>query len=346
MPQSKNFDPFWISGAFKWDFTFLILPGLLTVLWIPWIETGTAATLAAILITGLLDSGHVYTTAFRLWIFGKGHASRSFLWVPLAVFALITTWVQLQIPGLWPFIVYATIFHNFRQFYGFVRWYETLNGRSSRLTHAFFYALILIPVLIYHFRPGIPRAMYSDDDLLHVPDWPGVRMALFRIYLLVWAGWLAHEFRLARQRGVEWNRLSAFLGATGLYGICLVRGNTLFEVLYPLLAAHGIGYFFVSVISLRRSPASRNWSIGLATFLVVLIAAIFGLLEGAFEEGMLQGLVQYTLHPARWLTSLIVGLYLTPLLSHYLYDSWLWTSKHPDFKQIIRPRRGKADHAA
>ena len=49
--------------------------------------------------------------------------------VPILIAILSFLWLYLKIPYYWSFYILITVFHNLRQGWGLVRWYEKKNKR-------------------------------------------------------------------------------------------------------------------------------------------------------------------------------------------------------------------------
>ncbi|MCX7979178.1 MAG: hypothetical protein N2578_09265, partial [Bdellovibrionaceae bacterium] len=111
----------------------------------------------------------VYITSFRAFRRPTPHYAIKHA----LVFALIAlgsyAWMALGVPGFWSFVVYFTIFHHGRQFYGILRWYMGLNRRADRYSEWFLYLLTCIPLIFFHFRPIKPFSIYGGSDNFFYP---------------------------------------------------------------------------------------------------------------------------------------------------------------------------------
>lgn len=322
----------WILGSFRTELIFFYLPGLISVIVaILFPELGTTSLLYGLLATALIDSGHVYTTAWRTWFYPDELRSSHRYWLfPLTFFLIFAVWYHFNLPGLWSFVVYTTLFHHIRQVYGFSKWYQALNKRADKVSDYFLYTLAIFPMIIYHFRPGVPANYYSDDDLFLFPDL-FVTKVLIIIYSLIWSGWISYEFRLWKSGKKEINRILSVAIPSLIYGYCFLVGKNVTQVLFPLLFVHGIAYCGVMGQTLHRTQSKRFKSQTLALSVVLFTAVIFGLSEAWYEENF----VRLVTDLPPFVTAGIVGLYLTPLYCHYLFDAFIWKRSHRESSLIL-----------
>lgn len=322
----------WILGSLRSEMLFFLLPGLFSiVVAILSPNLGETSIVYAILATGLIDSGHVYTTAWRTYLNPSERSSRYIYWlIPLIFFFFFGTWYFTQLPYLWNFIVYATLYHHVRQVYGFSKWYQSLNKRSDKISDFFLYALALLPIIIYHFRPGVIGSYYSEQDLFLFPDaiWLQRLLLVYSFFVL---SWIIYEARLWIQNTREPNRIFSILYPASIYAYCFLLGQTITQVLFPLLFVHGIAYFGVMGQTLHRTQKKRFTTAKLALVLVLVTATIFGLSESWFEEEF------YELNRDNplWMTSIIIGLSLTPLFCHYAFDALIWKRNHREGQDVF-----------
>lgn len=286
----------------------------------------------ALLATALIDSGHVYTTAWRTVLNAEERISMALYWIlPLMIFCFFSYWHYSGIPYLWSFVVYSTLFHHIRQVYGFSKWYQHLNRRKDRKSDYWLYILSILPIIIYHFRQGAIGAYYSDYDLLLFPH-QGLFTILRLVYAFLILGWLVYEIFLWRKGLHEGNRFLSVLFSVLVYGYCFLIGQTITQVLFPLLFIHGIAYFGVMGQTLHRTQTQRFATPSMALGVVLITAFIFGLTESWVEEDLVELISDYP----SWVRALLVGGLLTPLFCHYVFDAMIWKSTHREAKSTFR----------
>lgn len=305
----------WILGTPQKEFSFFYFPALfailLTTLFPSWSDSSIHF---AFIATALVDSGHVYTT---FWRWGdKALSAMSYPLTVLIVFLSISTLYFLGVRQLlWSGVVYLTVFHHIRQVYGFSRWYERLNQRYDRLTSLKVYLLAIIPFVAFHFR-DLNLNYYSSADLMMYPHADYFRWAL-RGYLAVIAAIGMHEIYLWRSGIQELNRVFYFCLIATTYGYSFFLGDSLAQVLFPLLFVHGVAYLAVMGEHIARE---RLLKLRKALLLIGLTSLIFGTAESLFEHKMDQIMSELS----EVSSALLIGGYLTPLISHYVFDAFLW----------------------
>lgn len=176
----------WILGSFKKDALFFYLPGgIAMLLTVVFPHLGESSLWYAFIATGLIDSGHVYTTFWRTLFHPEEFRSRkAYFILPVCFFFIFALWFKLGAQYLWSFVVYATLFHHIRQVYGVSKWYQVLNKKSDLISDKFLYLLAVFPMFAYHFRPGVPANYYSSQDLFLSSN-PSLFQGLLVIYALI-----------------------------------------------------------------------------------------------------------------------------------------------------------------
>lgn len=314
----------WILGNFRKEFLFLYLPALISVavsLISP--DLGGVSAFYYLLATGVIDSGHVYTTVWRTYFHSEERSSHhAYLWMPFFFFLLFGIWFYLGIPHLWAFVVYATLYHHVRQVYGFSKWYQKLNHRADKISDGFLYILSYLPMVIYHFRENAISNYYTEGDLFLYPS-PAIHKVLMVLYVFVAVSWIVYEFTLKKKGIVEINRVISVGLPASIYAFCFLYGKTVTQVLFPLLFLHGIAYFAVMGQTLNRTQ-KKFTSAGFALLIVIGTAVVMGLGESWWEEAI----VNFDKGDEPVLRSIVVGLWLTPLFCHYAFDAIIWRKGH------------------
>lgn len=326
----------WILGSLKKEIVFLYIPGLIGLaLAYSYPQLGETSVLYGLFATAIVDSGHVYTTAWRTWLNPSERKSHPGYWiVPILIFLIFSSWFFFQLPGLWKFVVYATLYHHVRQVYGFSKWYQVLNRRTDKVSDYFLYALAALPFLIYHFRSDAMTSYYSQSDIFVYPH-EGILKGLFIVYALLVLGWLSYEWSLWNKGVREVNRIVSVGFPSLIYGCCFFFGKTFTQIIFPMLFVHGIAYCAVVGQSLERTQRDRFKSFLTAFLAVAGTAVIFGLGEAWFEDNILSYDFDAGMNPELLLSSLVVGIYLTPLFSHYVFDAWIWKKNHREAQAVF-----------
>lgn len=321
----------WILGSFKMEAMFFFLPGLIgMVVAMAFPHFGETSLIYGLIATALIDSGHVYTTFWRTFFHPEERNSSKAYWlIPLAIFFFFFGWYFTALPGLWSFVVYSTLFHHVRQVYGFSKWYQALNKRTDKISDYFLYALAVGPIFIYHFRPDAIGNYYSSGDLFLYPDFQVYRSLLF-VYSVILVSWIMYERRVWLSGRKEINRVLSVGFPAMIYAFSFLMGKTVSQILFPLLFLHGIAYCGVMGLSLQKTRGGWFSTISKSLLIVCGTAVVFGLLESWLEGGF----VGENRRLKGFIPSLVVGLYLTPLYCHYLFDAMIWKRTHREAKII------------
>lgn len=325
----------WILGSFKMEATFFFLPGLLSiVVALAFPHLGDTSLLYGLLVTALIDSGHVYTTFWRTLLHPEERNSSSLYWLlPLGIFFFFFAWYFSRLPHLWSFVVYSTLFHHVRQVYGFSKWYQALNKRTDKISDYFLYALSIGPMFIYHFRPNAIGYYYSSNDLFLFPDIT-IYKGLLYVYSVVLVSWIMYERRVWLSGRKEINRVLSVAFPATIYAFSFFVGKTFSQVLFPLLFLHGIAYCGVMGLSLNKTRGGWFSTMFKSLLIVGVTAVVFGLIESWLEGTYIGDNRRLN----GFIPSIVVGLYLTPLFCHYLFDAMIWKRSHREAKMIYSGR--------
>jgi hypothetical protein len=83
--------------------------------------------------------------------------------------------------------------------------------------------------------------------------------------------------------------------------------------------------------TLHRTQKFRFKNSSVALIIVLVTAMIFGMSESWYEEN----LVRIVTGHSAIVTAGVVGLYLIPLFSHYLFDAYIWKRTHRESSLIL-----------
>lgn len=326
----------WILGSFRRDFLFLTLPGLVAIalsIFLREQPQWAFRGLVVYLVYTWIDTGHVYTTMWRTYFRRQELSAARLVYIatPILFFSLFAAWAWFAWPGLWGVVVYGTLFHNIRQLWGFLKWYQKLEGRSDAASSFFFHALVLLPVAAYHFNPQRAPGYYyfNQGEVMHWPQ-PDLYILCVGLYAATLLVWMLHEIQLWRAGSKEPGRLLGLVTAMILYGYGPLFGRSFGEVILPLIASHGIAYMAVMGQTTDRLGHTR-WK-GFGTLMLVMVgtAFVFGFVESGMQ-GYFNGSERgYLERPHDWGLAVATGLWLGPLYSHYLFDGFLWRKAHRD----------------
>lgn len=325
----------WIFGKPSLDLAFLYAGGVAAFLFVWTVTPASTGIWAWVGLASLaaIDTGHMYTTIWRTHLRREEFLSTPLYWAfPLAVFLVSLVWIVSRLPYLLTVILYLTIYHHMRQYYGVVRWYEKLNARYCRPTHFFIHALFLLPLLAAHFRESGVKHIFNTGDLLLYPDpvYFGIVTGMYLVVLTLWAGF---EARLWARGVREPNRLLAVAVPMTFAGVGCFFGKNTMQIILPLVLTHGIGYFALLGLSLHRLEPKRYRTFLLPTALVALSAGVMGYFVLWAEENYLDA--DYSTIALSFNDACLMALLLVPTVSHYMFDAWIWTGKHREARKVF-----------
>ncbi len=321
----------WIFGRLHRDFLVFILPGFAVILLSKSAESENSVTsiLLATIVLVLLDTGHAYASGWRAFRVAKDNPrlKQFIIFLPLIWFASFL-WLIAGWPGFWSFVVYFTVFHHIRQFYGFSCWYQHLNRRACVWSGRFIYPLTILPIVVFHFRGDWQFYIYRPGDIF---QWPSP--LFFKVAVAAWlftvVAWIIFESRLWRQGIREPNRILSLLVPAILQSTCFLFGRTSVEVLFPLLAVHGLSYLAITALGVRAIDSS-GWkkSALLVSLVVVSSAGLAGLCEGFLGE------LETGMFGSSAVQAAISAILIAPNLWHYIVDGLIWKSDDPGARII------------
>jgi hypothetical protein len=314
----------WILGRPSFDFLGLVLPGYLGLILV-WLFADTAPAVMIIGFFGLVlvDSGHVYTTFFRGPFFEVNNLSKT-LGSLLGIFLFLFLWLYFQVPYFWPFITYFTLFHHVRQYVGLIKWYNKIDDYFDPLLIQFFYASVFVSIFLFHVNPEVTSFYYAiQGDVFYFPSFGAYNFVLnvqFGIYFL-YTIYAAYIFLIKKEKPFKTHLF--FISAIVFYFLVCSMNRASELVFLPLLFAHGIPYFLLILKSKGRlEPSLSKYKI---LFIVFGFAFLFAIIEYLLQENVV--VFEYLKNPSVF-QKVILAIFLTPLIFHYLIDGYIWKSKH------------------
>lgn len=328
----------WILGNFWRDAGLILFPGMLAILISNSGEleqNSEALFVYAVFILVLVDNGHVYSTVWRTLFRKSERRAHAIYWAaPLIVSVGLFLWIATGLAYLWAFVFYAAWFHHLRQYYGVSRWYQKLNGRFCAWTNRFLYTLLILPFLLFHFR-GVPDWFFRSRQEYFAVDWPDALLLGSLVYITLVLVWLVFELSLILRGFHEWNRLLSVFGPALLYGFCLLGGESLEEVFFPMLMAHGVQYLAIIALSLRRINPEGFPGYRKIAGLLLMTVVLAGFMEFVVEVNWLNDLDNLDASPVvSTLEAAGIALFLTPLMCHYIWDAFIWRGSHADARSV------------
>lgn len=322
-----------ILTEFRYDIGAFYVPGLIAILLsrlIPEDRSAFNFQLFTFVVLWLLNTGHVYVTLWRTYLRPEelDRSRHVYVLTPLFWFILFMLWIWSNTPYLVQFVFFATIFHNFRQLYGISKWYQKLNGLSSKMSDFFLHALCFLPFAASHFRDhSIFRfSPNAQPDSLSYPNTDLFQATLVLLAVCATA-WIVFECRRL-YACKDWTRTLTVLFPAILYFYCFVLSQNVTQILFPLVASHGLAYLALNYQTLQHLDPIR-FNTKIKTFGIVFSTA---LILGCFESISRDLFADSN----QLLHKIIAAVFLTPLFSHYTYDAFLWRRKHPESASVYK----------
>jgi hypothetical protein len=346
----------WIYGSIVRDFWILYFPPLLVILYFTLFrstdEESWHRLLLGLLALVIIDNGHVYTTFWRTYFNpNEFHRRQIYYWVPLAIFLGCVLFSKLNFQRFWTFVVYAALYHNIRQLYGYFKWYGQINKYYDRVFDYLLYAFCYFPVLIFHTdKPRVTKG-YFADDIYNFENVAANKM-IWTLYLLTIGGFFAYLFWLKQKKRFPPVGQILFLGLSALiYNRAFIPSLTRTEMMEIVAVPHGVAYILsVAFIAVKIQAEEEKWQASglfsralllsyfkklkpktLFTW-VILSSALFGVGDYIVDDFYLD----ISNPEAGMLNTILSAIWITPLLSHYYFDAVIWRHNHPEFKFIIK----------
>ena len=320
----KSSDEKWIFGSFQLDFLGLFLPGYIGLIFVALLsDQAMAVVVLGFIAVVLIDSGHVYTTFLRGPFF-KNKNNFKTLSSLFGIFIFLFTWLILKIPYFWSFIVYYTLFHHIRQYVGLIKWYNKLDHYYDSCLILFFYASVLVSMLLFHVNPNETQLFYSyPGDIKYIPSDKLFKLLLV-IQLLIWAIYFFYACYLFLFKKVKpYKSHLFFVFAILFYFLVCLSNRQSPLVLVPILFAHGIPYILLIIHSKEKLQITTS------KFKIIFLVLGFALMAALIEFGLQQSVIQFEyLASPDILPKVFLALFLTPLIFHYVIDGYIWKSKH------------------
>lgn len=327
----------WILQKPSKDFLWILFPGFFAAFYFLIAEAdNTFYEVVAFVVMGLIDSGHVYSTLWRTYFhIEEWRSSSLYIWTPIIIFIIGFSWFHFQLPYLYSFIFYATAYHHIRQFYGVTKWYEKLDRSFTKWSVRFLYMLSLSPAIAAHFRSDLVIEFYTEKDLFMYPN-PMIFKYMVGLNVMLVLSYLAYELNNYRRGDFKLNRCLSVVAPVILYTTVFYVGKDGFQILLPLMVAHGIPYYAMLGVGLTRTRPKRFPSYMTVAKAVLFTAVLFGGFEFYFEREIIDFDERYLFIPPKLWESLLLGLYVIPMMSHYTLDAFIWKSKHRESSLIFK----------
>ncbi|MEM7311072.1 MAG: hypothetical protein AAF682_30660 [Planctomycetota bacterium] len=307
---------------------------------------------AFLLFIVCIDVGHVWSTAFRVYLDPAELRRRPglYLGTPLVLFTAGVLLFAAGAAHFWRVLAYLAVWHFVRQQWGWVAYARHAAGEKGaldrRLDQAAVYAATLYPLLRWHTHLPQSFVWFLEGDFVALPG--ALDAAGHALHWLVLGAFAARQVQRARAGlGVNWAKVQvvATTWVAWYVSIVVLASDLAFTALNVL--SHGVPYLAVvwRIERLRwegeRGPLAALFRRGMAgAFVALLVTA------GYAEEWVWDRFVWHD-HPelfpsAGWvlgpgLLAVLVPLLVLPQATHYVLDGFLWRRRgNPDVRRLLR----------
>ena len=165
-----------------------------------------------LLLVAVIDVGHVYATAFRVYLDLPELRRRPALYLGLPLLAYAGG-ILLYSHGpmvFWRVLAYLAVFHFVRQQWGWVAIARRRAGEHSllerRFDQAVIYACTLYPLLHWHTHLPAPIAWFLAGDFAPLPAW--LDPLGFSLHALLLGAFVLRQLQRGLQRqGINWAKV-------------------------------------------------------------------------------------------------------------------------------------------
>ena len=327
----------WILDSRNRDLLWILTPGFLALLVCGVLTNFPAGYLiAALLVAGLIDCGHLLVTGWRTFLHSQDRKKRQgFIIAFLAIFMVTFFALRSSVPYFLTSIAYVAIFHHLRQYHGIIRWYQKINQRFCPHSVRFMYAMTILAMVVDQTGPGAFLSLGYHGRLVGLQN-PTANTFALALYGLTVAAYVVFEIRLWSRGIREPNRILAVISPSLLCGICLFAFDSLQMTLFPILVAHAVPYFPLSHIALKRTQ-TRPFGSGNRAAYLLAATALAGLAMFSGTYTFVTEVTQnYGEANVSSLATLIVSVLVTFQLSHYIFDSVIWRRNYSESGKVFR----------
>lgn len=325
----------WILGSFFLDFIFIVCPGFFGIMFSQLhesiIHNPSFNLISFLLLTNIIDQGHIYTTVLRL---PKNESwNKYYIIVPILVFLSFTLMFYFQFKYTIFLVSYYALFHFYKQHEGFIRLYMGRSGLYNITTINIFTLFSLCSILAYHFNPN---SMYNFNIrvfLLH--DISFFKIFSFLHFLLILI-YLIHEFYKYINKQFSFNSFIYIIYTMLVFTYAHIMSKTAEDFIYVHLFGHGVPYLAMIFYSTRKL---YNLKIQNVLLIMICIIAIFSYtdfyLDDLYAQFVVDDLYEQLKEPNLLIASL-GALTTTPQVCHFIIDRYIWKTKNKDAQVIYR----------
>lgn len=336
----------WIQSA-KSDMLGIFLPGLLSVVLVLILGTFNQLPISEspwvwLLLVVFIDVAHVWSTLFRTYLnkFAAKEFEKELFLIPLMCWLFGTGLYILEASSFWRVMAYIAVYHFIKQQVGIYKIYRRSQPRDFwyKYESVLIYSMMLYPLIHWHTQEK-SFFWFEKGDFFQIP-FPLIDSIAFGIFLCMIFTYIGHLIKRLMTKQILNIPALLLLITTGLvWFVGIVAYDNDFAFTLTNVVNHGLPYLYliaVSSLSRNYTPSFKGLSflsqssIFRKFFFMFVIILILGYFEETFWDLFVwhehKELFPYTKYVTLdHLTSgIVVGLLITPQLSHYLLDGVIW----------------------
>lgn len=318
----------WILGSFIKDLLFIITPSIWGILLAQTTnEIILFSSINILLMTNIVDQGHIYATLFRL----PKKLNKYYYIIPLLVFICFTALFYFQFKYTLFLISYYALFHFYKQHEGFIRLYFMKNKRYDPIPLYLFLVFAIVSTIAYHFNPNsvynynIRILLFNNAEIFH---WFKI---LTFLTIIIWIGYIFKEII----KNQLMNNLVIYISYTMFFMTYAHIYSTNAEgFIFTHLLGHGVPYLAL-VFHSNKKLRNWNWKKNLTAILSVILmfALIDFSLDSIYDKQTFNDLYELIKHPTIYI-AMLGALTTTPQVCHFIIDRYIWKITNPDAKKI------------
>lgn len=335
----------WIMSPKK-DFMGIILPGLLSILFVfvlgsfgklpqsesPWVW---------LFLVVFIDVAHVWSTLFRTYFhqFAAKEFEKELFIIPLMSFLVATLVYVIQANIFWRILAYIAVYHFIKQQIGFLKIYLRKEKKDLwyKFQVLFMYFLMLYPVIFWHTNER-SFFWFEKNDFISLSA-PLIEKILYALYLISICIYLVINIKRFFQKVFNLSAFFLCVITGGVWFVGIIPFNNDFAFTLTNVVNHGVPYLFLiysSSLTQNYSPKYKFLSIFQSAkyykrfIFMLLIVLVFGYFEESLWDLFIWHEHQDVFFHNKYLvvdeltTALVVGALITPQLSHYILDGIIW----------------------
>jgi hypothetical protein len=280
----------------------------------------------------LVDGSHVYSTL--LVSYGDKDMFQQlktlFLIVPIALLVSAFAFMYSGSPALFfYFLAYLAMVHFIRQEFGWMkiatRFDPAAPGWLMNLDKATAYAMTILPMM-WFMRKTQSGFWYQKGDLLAIPD-NIAEMAMTLYWPVVGVFLITNIYHSLKTKTVNLSKYLVFINTFFGWYMAKVHVQNTYLAVWLMIFHHGIPYYFI-VFKTERVSNKIQWVNNLGKFKYPALYLSFAAIFFAFLMSHSGNSYVIQLAQNQTLKALVYAIAVTPQMTHFILDGFIWKKKY------------------